>query len=168
MKRAAEWLLVIFFSYAIGVITAFLWSPDASDGASFNNKNLFFKLPIRNFCEVRNNPDNYDGEIIRLRAGINTGNHGDYLYDERCPADEKIKDYYDATAAVMYADWREREKVANTRNARKSKPFTAPVSVVAVGKFRKNEPVKNDSGLNGNAVFHFAVISLESVSDDDN
>ncbi len=167
MKRFISWILVMLLAFTLGVVTALLWFNRSSDNSSFDNEKIFESLPILDYCELRNNPDKYDGKIVRLRAGINTGNHGEFLYDTRCPADEKIKTYYDATAAVMYIDRLEQKKVTDIRSARRSKPWTDPVSVIAVGKFMKNEPTKNDSGMDRNSVFHFVIISLDAISEDE-
>lgn len=164
MKRFISWTLVILFTFALGVSTTFLWINNSFDITGQSKANLFEDLPILNYCELRNNPDKYDGMIIRLRADISSGNHGEYLYDTRCPGDENIKDYNDATAAVLYIDWKEQRRVTNVRSERTLRPWTDPVNVIAVGKFRKNEPTK-DSELANNSVFHFVVISLEFAID---
>ncbi len=169
MKRYISWILVILLTFTFGVITTLLLFshnsqiPSCSNETS--NENLFESLPVLNYCELRNNPDKYDGKIVRLNTDILSGNHGEYIYDVNCPADEKIKDYYAATAAFMYIDRREQKKVTDIRIARSAKPWTDPVNVVTVGKFRKNEFTRNDSGMDRNAEFHFMVISLEIVSD---
>ena len=167
MKRFILWTLILFFTFAFGVVAALLWLNRSADDSSSENKILFAGLPILNYCELRNNADKYDGKIIRLQTEVNTGNHGEFLYDARCPGDEKITTYADATAAVMYIDWLEQRKTTSIRNGRRTKPWTDPVGVIAVGKFRKNEPMKGESALDRSAVFHFTVISLEVIPESD-
>ncbi len=168
MKSSVSWLVIILLAFALGIAAAFIWFNYHSSVLPPVKENDMTDLPILAFCELVNNPDKYDGKVVRLHADIKTGNHGQYLYDSNCPADETVKNYYDATAAVMFNNLQDEEKIKQIRDARKTLNWTDPVGVIAVGKFRKNEPTKNDSGMDRNSVFRFVIISLESVSDENN
>lgn len=172
MKKIISWMFVILITFTFGVITTLIWlkssqniSSPEKKSSSVNNENLFADLLVLDYCEVRNNPDKYDGKIIRLKAFVHSGTEGEHIYDERCPADESIKTYYDATAAAIYLDKQDYKKVTDVRVKRKLKPWTDPVEIIAVGKFRKNEPTKNDSSYDRNATFHFMIISVDSAID---
>lgn len=165
MNRIISWIFVIFVTFTFGVITTLIWLKSHQNISPNKNENLFVNLPALDYCEVRNNPDKYDGKIIRLKASVHSGVEGEYIYDERCPGDESNRTYYDATAALIYLDKQDQKKVTDVRIKRNLKPWTDPVQIIAVGKFRKNEPTGNDSGYDKNAVYHFIIISLDSTTD---
>ena len=148
-----------------------LFSSCTAQTADSKNKNESENLPLLEYCELRNNPDKYDGKIVRLKAEINGGQHGDHLYDERCPADPSIYAYYDATAAVFYKNREDNDKVRKIRDQRlenenSEKRWTDAVNVTVIGIFKKNKPTKNDSSYERNATFHFTINSIESFSED--
>jgi len=167
MKRAYSWLTIILLTFTFGVATTFIWFNYTYSPLSPDKNKKLSDLPILSYCELVNNADKYDGKIVRVKTEIKTGNHGEYLYDSNCPADEKIKTYYDATAAIFYDNSKDQEQIKQIRDKRKILRWTDPVEVITTGKFRKNKPTQNDSGLDRNAVFHFVFFSLESVSSED-
>lgn len=148
------------------LITASLFSVGCSnDVVLSNNEENPKTLPVLEYCDLKNNPDKYDGKIVRLNAEIKAGQHGEHLYDPQCPADESIKTYYDATAAVIFANQSDRDKITEIRENRNPKLWTEPINVIVIGEFKKNKPTEKDSGYDRNAVFHFVINSIESFPD---
>jgi hypothetical protein len=170
MKRFISWTFVILLTFALGIVATVMWFNYYSSITLSVKESISEDLPILAYCELVNNPEKYDGKTVRLRAEVKTGNHGQYLWDSICPGDEKIKTYYEATAAVIFNNIQDQEKIKQIRDARK--PFlvqrwTDLVNITAVGKFKKNKPTEKSSGLVENSTFHFEIIKLESVSDID-
>ncbi|HEX9960757.1 MAG TPA: hypothetical protein VGB00_07490 [Pyrinomonadaceae bacterium] len=167
MKRFIHWIPVILLTFALGVGAAIIWF-ESSKAHQTDNQNIPADSPLLAFCELVKNSDEYNGKIVRLQTEASTGNHGEYLYDLNCPGDENFKNYYDATAALIFIDSEAQEKIKSVRDARKPfllKKWAEPVKIIATGKFKINEPSKNSSDLIENSAFHFEIIKLESVSD---
>lgn len=155
------------FIFIFAVIYLLIISSCSAHTVESTDKEKLEDLPVLEYCDLRNNPDKYDEKTVRLKAEIRVGNHGEYLYDERCPADASIKTYYDATAAIIYKNKADEEKIRDIRDKRienenSRKLWTDPVNVTAVGIFRKNNPTERDSGYERNAAFHFVINSIES------
>lgn len=136
-----------------------------------SDDNNFEKLPVLQYCDLRNDPDKYDGKIVCIKTGINGGQHGEYLSSWQCPADEPNPAYYDA-AAVIYEnkeDWNKikqiRERRIENKNSRSQ--YTDPVYVTMIGLFKKNTSTGKDSSYERSAAFHFIVKSIESIEKDD-
>ena len=159
------------FVYSIAVVFLLLFSNCSEQNSEISYENKSEDLSLLEYCDLRNNPDKYDGKIVRLRAEINSGNHGDHLYDKRCPGNESVHSYPDGLTAIFYKNKAEQDKVREIRDRRidsnSQKVWTDSVNVTAVRLFKKNKPLENESSYERNAPFHFTVITIESFSETD-
>lgn len=168
MKIHLKFNSFYFFFVMLSSLTVVSCSAQTSESINNNNQE---DLHVLEYCELVNNPDKYDGKIVRLKAEIKGGQHGDHLYDDRCPADESIYAYYDATAAVIYKSKEDATKIREIRDKRienknSQQLWVDPVNVRVIGIFRKNTPSKKDSDYERNATSHFLINSIESFSED--
>jgi hypothetical protein len=121
MKQIISWLLVIVFTFMLGVAVALLYlestvsvTQKSEISSSLLNKEINDEnvsmwnagnLPILSYCELANNPEKYDGKIVRLSATLYQNMHGLKFLDAICYSEEK-------ETAVLFDDKRETEIVA--------------------------------------------------------
>lgn len=88
MKRTIFWLLVSVFTFALGVAIVFVWldghkSPNQqSEAVSLltQEADIPNEMPILAYCELANNPEKYNGEVVRVRTKLDQFIHGGKRY----------------------------------------------------------------------------------------
>ncbi len=116
-------------------------------------------LPIINYCDVRNSPGKYDGEIVKMRAKIGDLVHGVFLGDLSCDG-KFYEDLSDdsRTAVTFYKPKRDEiwEKYKELKGQTRK-----PADVIAVGRFTHEYPERSDDSISQRTSFHFELFSLE-------
>lgn len=174
MKRLTISLLIAFLTFLLGIgLTVFLYEIPGSEKPAeektsnekvFQDEGFYGKLPVLTLCEVIKNADQYDGKTIRLKATVNSSNHGEYLsLPHKCLDRKNLTDVFDSHTAFRYVDASEYKKVTDFRMTRNNKQWAASLIVTGVGKFRKNEARRDTSSNEKNSSYHFTLISLDSI-----
>lgn len=168
MKRYLFWIITLLFTFLLGVIFTILIFTNSENANRSKNEKLFENLPVLSYCEVSENPDKYDGKIIRLKTMIlGSLHHGEYISaGYNCRGDIKMIGNSETTAALLYIDSFEQKKVSDIRSQRKNTAWSDPLTFVGVGKFSKNEPEKDTDSIKDNSPYHFTIISIDAVIDD--
>src|SRR5215203_2252490 len=96
MKRITFRLLAISLTFILGVTavllflkfseTGLLISPPVESSLPENEGNAA-DSQILTYCELVNNPEKYDGKIVRLSARMSIGLENSWFYDAACGAD---------------------------------------------------------------------------------
>jgi hypothetical protein len=170
MKKLTYWLLATSFTFILGVAIALLWvnfnysemeaSNVLADSKSQPIANLYADLPILNYCELANNPEKYDGKIVRINAKL----YGHYypepsFLDENCYAKEK-ETVVTFDNKDMKAEVYKYMPMIGGENAR----YLGFPKIVAVGKFSRVNPPQIGNNMVRPLYLRFEVISLEKVS----
>ncbi len=168
MKRTTFWLLISLVTFALGVVTVFVWldrsktlTEESEAVSSIAQKTTApSELPILAYCELANNPEKYDGKIVRVSAKLWFFIHGFKFLDKNCYAVEK-------EAAVTFAAGREDEifaKIAKDTESAEYNPWTFP-EIVAVGKFSRVKPSRKSDSMVDNAYLQFEILEIEKASE---
>ena len=167
MKRKTFWLLISVVTFALGVVTVFVWfdcskSPNEKSEAvssTVQKTDNPSELPILAYCDLANNPEKYDGKIVRVSAKLWFFIHGFKFLDKNCYAIEK-------EAAVAFAAGREDEifaKLARETDATEYNPWVFP-EIVAVGRFSRVKPSRKSDSMADNAHLQFEILEIEKAS----
>jgi hypothetical protein len=162
MKRTAIGLFIIIFGFGLGVAATLLYlkfsasdirKPETAPNLSLlSNENVPPVLPVLGFCELAENPEKYNGKIVRLSGKLTFGLEDAWFSDLNCGADN--------AAVVPFFD----EKVWNSikkAREREDENFSAnELNVIVVGKF-KHEVYKDCCLI---APFQFEISEVEKVS----
>jgi len=116
--------------------------------------------PVLDYCELANNPERYDGDVVRVRARLWFSMHGYFFLDERCYGDNK-------QSGIMIPQdgdtWEKIEsKIAKDLGVDEFTGWEFPV-IVAVGKFRRVEPSKTSDAVYDNTHLIFEIMNVESA-----
>jgi len=167
MKRTTVWLLISLVTFTLGVVIVFVWvdrskSPSAkseSVSSIAQKTDTPSELPILAYCELVNNPENYDGKIVRVSAKLWFFIHGFKFLDKNCYAVEN-------EPAVTFAAGREDEifaKLAKETGSAEYNPWTFP-EVVVVGKLSRVKPSRKSDSMADNAYLQFEILEVEKAS----
>lgn len=167
MKQKTFWLLISLVTFALGVTTVFvllnrsksLNEKSESVSSIAQKANIQNELPVLAFCELANNPEKYDGKIVRVSVKLWFFIHGFKFLDKNCYAEEK-------EAAVTFAAGRENEifaKLATETGSTEYNPWTFP-EVVAVGKFMRVKPNRKSDAMVDHAYLQFEILEVEKAS----
>lgn len=136
------------------------------------------KTPISDetltYCEIANNPEKYNGKLVRFNGNLYWFMHGFYIHDEKC-SDEFPKkptqpnwNYYDRRAGVSF-DESSREalwdRLMNKNPLKRS--HESHWRIVATGKFSFRVPCANDSFCSDHILdrvyFEFQINDFHSI-----
>ena len=165
MKRKIFWLLISIFTFALGVAIVFVWldghksSNQQSETASLPTQKADVpkELPILAYCEIANNPEKYNGEIVRVRTKLNQFIHGAFFADENCAGREK-------TTAVIFNPERANEIINKLESETKSEEFGFwGAEIIAVGKFSRVKPTQESDALVDNIDLRFEILQIEKA-----
>lgn len=162
MKRIPFWLLTLSFTFIFGLTATLIYLkffyPDIQTSESLPEialpeiENDPADLPVPAFCELVNNPEKYDGKIVRLSAKMFIGTENSWFSDSSCGADN---------AAIISSKneevWKAIEKA---REGKKNELWALKLNLIVVGKF-ENMPYKYCCTL---APFQFEILKVEKAS----
>lgn len=162
MKRIIFWLVIISFIFALSVITVLLRQNFSDSNAQktetatnitlLDSKIDSTNLPIINYCELANNPEKYDGKIVRLSARLYIGLEGSWFADKSCG--------FDNSAIISSKNKEVWETMEKARNRKDEEFSSIELDMVVVGKF-KNVVYKDCCLI---APFQFEILRVEEVS----
>ncbi|MDQ6788490.1 MAG: hypothetical protein M3033_16930 [Acidobacteriota bacterium] len=159
MKQLVYWFFVVFITFALGVAATLIWvknnssilPPERSSGSS--------ELPILAYCELVNNPEKYNGKIIRINADLLWNMHGYFLADNNCSARDES-----ALTGIRF-DEKSRDELFQKINEIKGSDkldFRTSINMIAVGKFNKVGRCEICSDLMiDRTLLHFEIIEIE-------
>ncbi|MGI8470123.1 MAG: hypothetical protein ACR2N3_16910 [Pyrinomonadaceae bacterium] len=163
MKRFTTWLFVIVLTFALCVTATLLYlklnyfnSQESKAVENFDvvyDENSSADLPILSYCELANNPEKYDGKIVRLSATLEMGIEGSWFDDANC---EKSND----AAIVKSINEEVWDAVQRTREQKDKKVLSNEVNLIVVGRF-KNSVYKDCCLI---TPFQFEILKVENAS----
>lgn len=162
MKRIIFWLIVISFIFVLGVITMLLYKDfsnsnaqkmeTATNTALLDGETDSTNLPILTYCELANNPEKYDGKIVRLSAKLYIGLEGSWFADPNCGLDN---------GAIISSKNKEVwETMEKARKQKDEELLSIELSLIVVGRF-KNVVYKDCCLI---APFQFEILKVEKAS----
>ena len=166
MKRIIFRLFITIVTFALGVATSCIWLNSYNSAnrktdkppLHAEKKDISTELPILAFCELANNPENYDGKAVRVSAKFRNYDDGFRLRDLNCYGLEK------EAAIVFDANFREiMEKIGQELGNREF-DYYEMIEIIAVGKFSRAKPNGKSSLFVDNAYLHFEIVSVEKAS----
>ncbi len=131
-----------------------------TDSKSQPIANLYADLPILNYCELANNPEKYDGKIVRINAKL----YGNYFpepsfLDENCYTKEK------ETVVTFDNQDMKAEVYKNTpAGGGENERYLGFPKIIAVGKFSRVNPPQIGNSEVRPVYLRFEVISIEKLT----
>lgn len=166
MKRTIFLLFIFIVAFVLGV-TIFIWlrhhkSPNEQNttAPSINQQtDVFADLPILTYCELANNPEKYDGKIVRLHTKLYVHFHGLKFLDKNCYAEEK-------ESAVIFNPEHEDEIFNKIEKDTKTERWVNwnAMDITVIGKFTRVKPTRRSDSMADNTYLHFEIIKVESAS----
>lgn len=167
MKRTLFWILISLVTFALGVAIAFIWlnSPKPANEkskvvSSSQEASLSTELPILAYCELANNPEKYDGKIVRVSGRLWFMMHGYYFLSKNCDGERK------QAAVIFPSDERGFEienKIAKDTGLSEYHSWGFP-DIIAVGKFSRVEPSRKSDSMEDNTYLRFEILEVEKAS----
>jgi hypothetical protein len=143
MKRTTVWLFITLLTFTLGVTAAFLYLKfnSSNEQNKENTTNLapsnFAKetaeIQTLDFCELSNNPEEYDGKVVRLNATLEFGIEGAWFSYSKCFTTK-------GTTLVFSKNEKIWKPVETARKQKTHEPWANKVSVTVVGKFKNQDP----------------------------
>lgn len=166
MKRTLFWTFISFFTFILGVAIAFVWL-DRSEPANAKFEatspqkiDISTEETILPYCELANNPEKYDGKIVRVKAKLWFMIHGYSFLNKNCEGERK-------QTAVIFPDnelgVEIRNKIVKDVGLTEYNPWNFP-DIIAVGKFTRVEPSRKSDSLSANTYLHFEILDVEKAS----
>ncbi len=149
MLGVAVVLLWIYFGHSTVQI-----AENAPFSQSQNNDNASADLPILAYCELANNPDEYDGKIVRLSARLLIGVEGSWISDSNCGRTDNAA----ITTSNNEEVW---HSINQARKQKGKKIWSNEVNLIVVGKF-KNAVYKDCCLI---TPFQFEIMRIEKASE---
>ena len=146
-------------------IAALTWLISCSKHQESFDKVNISTLPRLDYCSLRNDPDRYDGRIVRISAQIGNFGHGYYFDDKRC-SEKVYEDLLDdnrtavrlfESRATELQDTLERITNGVGRNHK-------PTSVLVAGRFTRRYPASHTDLMSDRTSFHFEIFSIEPTN----
>lgn len=165
MRRTIIWLLVSIFTFALGVAIVFIWldrhksTNQQSEAISspIQKTDVPRELPVLEYCDLANNPEKYNGEIVRVRTKLNQFIHGAFFADENCSGKGK-------TTAVVFSPKLADEIINKLKSKTKSEKFGFwDADVIALGKFSRVNPTQESDSLVDNVDLRFEIFEIEKA-----
>ena len=168
MRRTLLWSLILLITFALGIATAFL---RLNRFEQSNAKPETVYLPsqksdipaeqqILAYCELANNPEKYDGKVVRVSARLWFMIHGHSFTDKNCDGETK-------QAAVIFPEGERGfemfNKIAKDTGLAEYNPWDFP-EIIAVGKFSRVEPTGKSDSMENNTYLHFEILDVEKAS----
>jgi hypothetical protein len=168
MKRTTSWLVVTLFTFILGVATALLWLEfsrpavqkfEAAPCSSISvPERASADLPIIAYCELANNPDKYNGKVVRVSARLSGFIHGILFYDQNCASANN------GTAVAFHPSVVEEIRRTLTEAADSDAYGFVPLNLIVVGKFEKVTPSHESDLFWDTASQHFEIMRVEKAS----
>ncbi|MGQ0540521.1 MAG: hypothetical protein ACT4O9_01565 [Blastocatellia bacterium] len=113
------------------------------------------------YCEVKNNPDRYNGKIVRIRAPLGYFIHGAFFEDPQCRDKyyEQLVD--DGRTALSFFEPKREELFETYQEIIKKKKAFNTIPIIAVGRFEWKYPKGISDGIEDRTSFHFEAYSIE-------
>jgi hypothetical protein len=161
MKRGIFWLIVTVVTFGLGVTSAFLWFEFRK---SFTNEtetiNLPTEIPTVYYCEMLNNPDKYDGKIVRLiRIShiLDFQYHG-LVFNVDCYGENK------QTAIIIT---HLRKDILDKLKVEANNPYSwGRRQITAIGKFSRQKMPRRSNLLANTLDFRFEIMEVEKAVKD--
>lgn len=164
MKRTNFWFLVLIFTFALGGAVVFVW---LNREKSANQQSQVPPTPVQKadvpkelqvfeYCELANNPEKYDGEVVRVKTKLQNSIHGLFFDDDNCSR---------KTMAVVFNTEREIEitkKLESVIESEKSRFWS--VAVIARGKFSLVKRTEKNDALVHTVELRFEILEIEKIS----
>ncbi len=165
MKRIIFGLFVTFSTFAFGVATDFIWtnshniSNQKSKKASTikESKDITTELPILAFCELANNPERYDGKIVRVSAKLRMYDDGFKFRDVNCYGQEK------EAVAAFNGDFEETVRKITKELGKDRYDFWEKIEIIAIVRFNRLKPTGKTKQFIDNAYLKLEVMNVEKA-----
>ena len=161
MNPILKHILVGIFCFSCGIASTLLWfgwSRTANAPQNVSSVNKEEELPILAYCELANNPDKYDGKVVRVSARLLQGIHGLSFLDPNCEGEIR-------QAAVTFDHKREEQieaQIAAETNSEKYAYWGFP-QIIAAGRFSKATPSRQSDSNVDNSYLRFEILSIDSA-----
>jgi hypothetical protein len=160
-------VFITLLTFVLGVAATLLWlkfrhpsvrkSEAQPCSHSLSNESASPNLPILAYCELANNPEKYNGQVVRVSARLGGSIYGILFYDQNCPGP-------DMGAAVTFEPQNEEEIERSLKQASGSNSLFEPVNLIAVGRFKEVVPFNGSDTIYDTAPLQFEIIRIEKAS----
>lgn len=167
MRRTLFWILISLLTFVLGVATAFSWlycsnlakAKVETDLVALQESVASDETPIFAFCELVNNPDKYDGKVVRISAKLSLNHHSTLFLDKNCSEQGKA-------IAVIFNSVEQLSETID-RIVQQTKPeqksYCIP-EIITVGKFSRIKEVNETNSWIKDFPFQFEIQKVEKVS----
>ena len=163
MKRTLLWILVSLVTFGLGIGTALVWLGGTNGNVPTPEVAVMpseepvspTQQPILAYCELANNPERYDGKVVRVSARLWFIMHGYSFQDKNCAGDAKQTGVVITSPAM--------EQIAKHLGTPEYNVWDLP-EIIAVGKFTRVEPSRESDSVVDNTYLRFEVIRVENAA----
>jgi hypothetical protein len=168
MKRIFFLLLILLVTFSLGIASAFVWLngrnltnvENKAIALSGQKADVASESPILAYCELANNPEKYDGKIVRVSTKLWHFIHGTYFTDKNCYDEGK-------QTAVIFNEQRSDEIIDKLTKETKSEEYGywGMPNVIVNGKFSRVKPTRESDAMIDNVELRFEILEVEKASE---
>jgi hypothetical protein len=157
MRRFFSPFWIVVLTCSIGIAATFLWVRFNPEVEKYETTD-FTRIPSVEYCDLRANPQKYDGKIIRVKTKLYWFMHGYYLANGNCSeGDDKAN-----TAISFYPANSSGIGVTLDKFRKPYEPF-GPVNLAAVGRFTYKDKLGGTDSISDRTHLHFEIYEIESA-----
>lgn len=154
-------------TFAIGVVATVIWLKYNSVSDSYNevifsetyDEVNLAEIPFLQYCDLKNNPQKYNGKIVRVNAKLSWFMHGYFFADTNCSAEDDS-----AKAAISYYEPHSEVLHKELEKYRQPKQMWEPLRVTVVGSFKYERTRGYSDGIEDRTPLHFQIYKIESAA----
>jgi hypothetical protein len=162
MKRSFIWIIVLIFTFFVGVTLTVFWVRNNPPIVSYEEA-ISKGVPDVEYCQLRNNPYEYNGKVVRVSANLHWFMHGYYLHEINCSDTKGGNRTDEARTAITVYDKNRTEVFEYLQNYHEPGKLWQPLKIIAVGRFRYKIPDGYSDGIDDRTSFHFEIYKIESA-----
>jgi hypothetical protein len=149
------WLLIAPVTFILGIFLVAIWIRLQPRVYRFEEV-VAADVSKTDYCDLVNNPDKYDGKIVRINADLHWFEHGFFLADANCSGNgESLQ-----TAILVYEPKRDELYKQLDKYMRGE-----PTEIAAVGVFRYERSPGYSDHITDRTPLHFEIYNLEYLAE---
>ena len=157
MSKLTMRFWVVLLTFTLGLAATFFWLRYNPFPETYENVD-WAKIPTVEYCELKNNPRRYDGDIVRLKARLNWFMHGFYLTGGDC---SDPGEGHQAWMAVGFYKPKREELWPQFDRMQVTGRYGEPADIVVVGRFTYRNFLGGSDHIQDRTHLQFEVHTLE-------
>lgn len=158
MKRTTVWISVALLAFLVGIglLSWRLFDGGSNALLSAGPVSSESEIVESSLCQLVAKPEQYEGKMVRVRVVYMFGIHGATIADRSCQPTRDTITWVSLTPTM----W---DEVGRVTESAYGNEMSGPLDMVAIGKFRRNNPLGLSDLWKDRAPFRFELMTIEKA-----